>query len=89
MGLAKASLAKEDLKAYHDNMIFWGKKILCYFALASDEEYFFVWSATFRSFVYAAANIMRGECADGEKTRRLLVTLIGHGMNALMKGPRV
>lgn len=88
-GLARASLSGADLQQYHDSMTYWGKRILCYFALSSDEEYFFVWSATFRSFVYAAANIMRGEYLDTPENRKILATLIGHGMNSFMKGPRL
>jgi len=81
-GLAKASLDNASLAVYHERTVFWGKKILCFFRLGDDEEYFFLWSSIYRSLLYAAANILRGEAEPTTDTRALLKRLLHSGLDS-------
>ncbi len=81
-GLAKASTEASDLARYHERMVYWGKKVLCFFVLEDDEEYFVLWSAMFRSLLYAAANILRGEAESNDASRTLLKELLHDGLHS-------
>jgi hypothetical protein len=85
-GIARASLSPKEVKEYHDDMAYWGRRILAYFVLKDDDEYSFVFSSLYRSFIYAAANILRGECEDTPAMRDILIGLMAHGMNSFAKG---
>jgi hypothetical protein len=63
-------------------MVYWGKKVLCFFVLEDDEEYFVLWSAMFRSLLYAAANILRGEAESNDASRTLLKELLHDGLHS-------